>query len=245
MRSYRALVVFQMKGLLREPLSLFFNVIFPSFLLQFMVIMSAAFAPADTPAEFVVSFLFAGLLGLLLGQLSLNTLPVATSARREQGILRRFKASPMAPSTWIAAQISAYFIMALISAVLMFITASVSYGLEPPAHLGALLLAFTVSAGAFLSFGYLIASLAKNPRTAMIAGQLLYLVMMFLSGVFVPVTSLPHNLQTFVQFLPMTHVIELLQAVWFDRGWPLTATGALLVVFVVSGTIAARSFRWD
>ncbi len=62
---------------------------------------------------------------------------------------------------------------------------------------------------------------------------------------FVTVTSLPDSLQTFVQFLPMTHVIELLQAVWFDRGWPLPATGALLVTSVVSGTIAVRSFRWD
>ena len=245
MRSYRALVVFQIKGLLREPLSLFFNLIFPSIFLQFIVFMSTAFTPAGTPVGFVVSSVFTGMLGLVLGQLSLNTLPVATSAMREQGILRRFKASPMAPSTWIAAQISAYFIMALASAGLMLLTASVSYELEPPAHVGVLLLAFTVSAGAFLSFGYLIASLAKNPRTSMIAGQLLYMVMMFLSGVFVPVTSLPDSLQTFVQLLPMTHVIELLQAVWFDRGWPLTATGALLVTSVVSGTVATRFFRWD
>ena len=151
----------------------------------------------------------------------------------------------MIPSTWIASQISAYFIMALICAGLMLLTASVSYGFEPPANVAALFLAFTVSAGAFLSFGYLIASLAKNPRTAMIAGQLLYLLMMFVSGVFLPVTSLPENLQAFVQLLPMTHVIELLQAVWFGRGWPLTATAALLVVFVVSGTMATRFFRWD
>ena len=245
MRSYRTLVVFQVKGLLREPLSLFFNLIFPSLLLQFMVVASTAYMPPGTTAESVVSFLFAGILGLILGQLSLNTLPVATAAMREQGILRRFKASPMTPSTWIASQVSAYFIMALICAGLMLLTASVSYGFEPPANVAALFLAFTVSAGAFLSFGYLIASLAKNPRTAMIAGQLLYLLMMFVSGVFLPVTSLPENLQPFVRILPMTHVIELLQAVWFGRGWPLTATAALLVVFVVSGTMATRFFRWD
>ena len=59
MRSYRTLVVFQVKGLLREPLSLFFNLIFPSLLLQFMVVASTAYMPPGTTAESVVSFLFA------------------------------------------------------------------------------------------------------------------------------------------------------------------------------------------
>ena len=67
MRSYRTLVAFQVKGLLREPLSLFFNLIFPSLLLQFMVVVSTAYMPPGTTAEVVVSFLFAGMLGLILG----------------------------------------------------------------------------------------------------------------------------------------------------------------------------------
>jgi len=105
-----------------------------------------------------MAFLFAGLLGLILGTLSLDTLPVATAAIREQGV----PSVGLKPYRWLRRGVSVLW--------------------------------------------YLIASLAPRPRTAMIAGQFLFLMMMFLSGVFAPVTPLPESLQAFVQILPVPHL---------------------------------------
>ena len=83
---------------------------------------------------------------------------------------------------WIASQISAYFIIGLLSAILLILVGKAAFGVQLPGNWGLVFAGFTLSSLAFMAFGYLIASLSPNSRAASIAGQLLYMPMLFLSG---------------------------------------------------------------
>jgi ABC-2 type transport system permease protein len=184
-------------------------------------------------------------MGMLLGSLALNTIPVATANDRERGILRRFKATPMPSWQWIAAQIGAYFVIGLLGAILLTAVGKVAFDIQLPGNWALVFVGFTLSAISFMAFGYLVASLAPNARAASVVGQLLFMPMMFVSGVAMPRSLLPAGIQAVSEWLPMTHIVILMQDLWFGRGWPLLSVCVLLGILVVGGALSAWLFRWE
>jgi ABC-2 type transport system permease protein len=71
--------------------------------------------------------------------------------------------------------------------------------------------------------------------------------MIALSGVFVPVASLPPVLQTVARLLPLTYAASLLGGIWKGDGWLAHAgdVGALALVCVVCTAVSAKVFRWE
>ena len=104
---------------------------------------------------------------------------------------------------------------------------------------------FTLSALSFMAFGYLVASLAPTARAASVGGQLLYMPMIFVSGATMPLSIMPDGIQAVSQWLPVTHIVILMQDAWFGRGWPMLSVWVLLGILVVGGALSARLFRWE
>ena len=246
MNSYLKLVLVQAKLFLREPLALFFTIAFPALLL---LLLGSAFGNGNEPfpgSEFgYIDLQLPALAGMILGTIALNTLPTATANNRERGIFRRFKATPMPSWKWMAAEITANFIVALLSMILLVVIGRIVFDARLPANLGSILVAFTLAALSFMAFGYLVASLAPTPRIATAAGQLLFLPMFMLSGAAIPLNMLSDGIQMVAQWLPMTHVVELMQALWLGGEWPMLSVWVLLGIMLVSAVLSARLFRWE
>jgi len=116
------------------------------------------------------------------------------------------------------------------------------YGLQ--AILNVIVNAVTVS---ILTIGFLIASVVPTARFAQPVGALVLYPMIGLSGLFVPLASLPTGLRAVASVLPMTYAVSLLQGIWRGEGW-IAHTGdvvGLLVAFLVCTAISARVFRWE
>ena len=182
---------------------------------------------------------------MILGTLALNTLPSMTANNRERGIFRRFKATPMPAWQWMASEIAAHMLIALGSMVVLVLIGRTVFDARLPSNLGAVLVAFVLSALSFMSFGYLVASLAPTPRIATAAGQLLFLPMFMLSGAAVPLDVLPGGVQAVAEWMPMTHVIRLMQGVWLGGVWAWESVWVLLGILVVASVLSARLFRWE
>ncbi len=246
MQSYFKLVVAQAKLFLREPLALFFAIVFPVFLL---LLLGVAFGNGNAPFEGVefgyIDLQLPALAGMILGTIALNALPTMTANNRERGILRRFKATPMPAWQWMTAEITTNFIVALISMSLLVMVGRLVYDARLPTNLGAVLAGFLLAALSFMAFGYLIASLAPTPRTATAVGQLLFLPMFMLSGAAMPLNQLPEGIQSFAQWMPMTHVVHLMQMLWLGGEWPMQSVWILLGIGGVCSVLAARLFRWE
>jgi ABC-2 type transport system permease protein len=97
----------------------------------------------------------------------------------------------------------------------------------------------------FLSVGFVLASLMPTATAAQAVGMALYFPMLFLSGAGLPRQLLPQSLVDFSQFLPLTHVVTLLQDLWFGNGWNVTALLVLAGITVVATAVSIRTFRWE
>ena len=80
---------------------------------------------------------------------------------------------------------------------------------------------------------------------AQAAGMALFFPMLFLSGAGLPQEMLPDSLVTFSQFLPLTHVVNLLKGLWFGDGWNITAVVVLVLMFIIATILSAKTFRWE
>jgi hypothetical protein len=78
-------------------------------------------------------------------------------------------------------------------------------------------------------------------------GAIILYPMFAVSGLFVPIASLPPLLQAVARILPLTYAVPLLQGIWNGDRWSAHVgdVAALAVVFVVYTALSAKVFRWE
>ncbi len=123
--------------------------------------------------------------------------------------------------------------------------AKLVFGLRFGGDWVAVLTGFTLSLLAFISIGYIIASLAPTSRVAQVVGVVLFFPMMFLSGTAIPLMAMPLNVQEFANWLPLTHVVYLLQDIWLEDAWNSLSGLILLGVLVIGTAVSTATFRWE
>jgi ABC-2 type transport system permease protein len=95
-------------------------------------------------------------------------------------------------------------------------------------------MALLISTWSILSIGFVIASIIPSARFAQPIGAVIMYPMMAVSGLFVPVESLPLALQTVAKVVPLTYVVSLLEGIWKGDAWRahVGEVAALVVVFI-------------
>jgi ABC-2 type transport system permease protein len=71
--------------------------------------------------------------------------------------------------------------------------------------------------------------------------------MLGLSGLFMPIGSMPPAARSVARLLPLTYAASLLKGIWQGDTWAAHAVdvAVLALMFVVCTAISARAFRWD
>jgi ABC-2 type transport system permease protein len=232
----------------REPLGLAGSVGVPVVL--FVVLgrmLGRRIAPTSTDALRTLRVdvpVFGSILIALSAVLSLVTI---VSIYRESGILNRLRATPLRPYTILTAHVLVKLLMSAITLALMFAAGKRYY----PGGVHVPLFGFTVallfSTLSILSIGFLIASLVPTARFSQPVATVLFYPMIGLSGLFVPVTSLPPVLQTVARLLPLTYAVSLLRGILNGEGWAAHAgdVAALTLVMVAFTALSAKVFRWE
>jgi len=244
MRAVLTLTWTESKLFLREPSATFFTLGFPLLLL---VAFGAIFGndPASAPGEVgYATYALPGYVALTIGSLGLLSLPITLATQRDQGILRRFRVTPLRPTTVLGAQAAVNLVMLLVSVVLLLGAAMIAYDAPVPSAplltLGALLFAGLT----FSALGFLLGALIPTARAAQSIGMVLFFPMLFLSGAAIPQFLFPDWLKTASLALPLTHTICLLQDAWLHSQWNGTAALVLAGVGILSTGVAAWTFRW-
>lgn len=192
-------------------------------------------------------FLLPGLVAMGVMNFSIIGMAVAVSRYREQRILKRILATPLSPARFLASQVGARLVLALVQAAVILAVGVFVFGANVYGNVLWLFALATLVNLVFLNIGFAVAGRAPNADAAQGIGNAVALPMMFLAGVFFPTDTLPRAMQTVVEYLPLTPLIEALRKVALDAE-PITATGpelALLGAWVVgSFLIASRLFRF-
>ena len=99
----------------------------------------------------------------------------------------------------------------------------------------------------FLSLGFCLGSLAKTQQAILAIGNLFIFPQMFLSGIFIPIDSLPDFVQPLSKILPLTFVANALREI-SNNGLSLLEImpqlGGIAVWLVISFLLATRLFVW-
>ena len=195
-----------------------------------------------------IDFFVPGILAMSIMNSGVIGLSTAFTSYREKGILRRIKVTPFALWKFILARIVAAMMVILATSAILIGIGILVWGLTVRGN--SLLVGVIILIGslAFLAIGYAISSIARNTETAASYANLITFPMLFLSGVFFPVGSMPDWLQPVISVLPLKYLVDALrqpmmyghgiEAVWFDLL-------VLLAVFVVAMAFAIRFFKWD
>lgn len=247
MRGWKALTLTTLRLYMREPIGAFFTLAFPAML----VLLFGAIYGNEPVAMFggrgTMDISMPAYTALILGTVGLLSVPITTAGYREQGILRRFRSTPMRPLTYIAADVVTNLIMTLLGMAVVVLLGWLLFRVRFEGSLLAVLCAVLLGGLAMSSVGYLIASLASTARLAQIIGMVIFYPMMFLSGAGMPIEILPESIRRISTYLPLTYVVRLLRGAWFGEPWREHGLEVLILagILLVCGGLAARFFRWE
>ena len=234
---------------LREPVSVIFMILFAP---AFIGCMGLIFGNDPVPEFGGKGFLeanFTAFPGIVIAITALIIVPVDLVTQRGAGVLRRFRATPLNPALYLAADIISRLVLGLVSFAAMYAIAILGFGVRP-ASVGAFISALAATMlglAAFLAVGYLIAGRFRNVGAAQGLGNILMYPLIFTSGAAVPLAMLPPGILSIAKYSPMTQLTYLTQGLWAGDGWGQHWAAALvLVVFgAVCAPAAARFFRWE
>jgi ABC-type transport system involved in cytochrome c biogenesis permease component len=171
-------------------------------------------------------------------------LPTTIVSERERGVWRRYALTPAPRWLFLAAVLTARYVL-LLTAALLQIALALAFGMPLPAHPLAFFVAFTVAAIAFMAIGLVIAMLVDNVPAVQALGQCLFLPMLIIGGVAVRLESLPGWAQTASAFFPGRYAVAALQSAATGSGRAPFELLALLLIAAAAGIAAAGLFRWD
>lgn len=249
MRGLRELTWLEIKIFLREPIGAIGTIVFP--VIAFVVLGRMAprgIAPTSLPTTGMFSAggisVFVSILIAISAVLSLVTI---ISIYREGGILKRLRATPLRPPTILTAHVLVKLLLTALTMTLMILAGKRYFAIGAEVPVVQFAVALLISAWSILSIGFVIASIVPTARFAQPIGALILYPMIALSGMFVPVASLPPAMRAVARVLPLTYAVSLLQGIWRGEGWSahLGDVAALVVVFIVCVAISSKVFRWE
>jgi ABC-2 type transport system permease protein len=248
LRGLSKLTWIEIKIFLREPLGAFGTIGFP--VLIFLVLGRVAGRRVAAPSLAASSFVRVGLpvfASLLIAVSAVLSLVTIIAIYREGGILKRLRATPLRPQTILTAHVIVKLILTAVTLALMVVAGKRYYPVGIHVPVFSFTLALLISTCSILSIGFLIASIVPTARFAQPIGAVILYPMFALSGLFIPVASLPPVLHAVARVLPLTYAVPLLQGMWNGDAW--TAhwgdVAALAVVSAVCTALSAKVFRWE
>jgi ABC-2 type transport system permease protein len=226
---------------LRNRAFIFFSMIFP---LIFLFLFLGLFARGNRAA---LPYMLASVLTLtVMG--SFWGLSVQLVTFREQGILRRFRLTPVSAGAMLGSSILSNYAMTLPTVIIEFVLARWLFRMIGWGNLWGVGLLVTLGTIAFAALGLIVASVTNTMQETQIINQILWSVFLFLSGATLPLPMLPAWIQRLSFFLPATYLVVGLERVMVDRASSL-AVGTELLSLGISGLIAflvsQQLFRWE
>lgn len=247
MRGFWKLAGAEMKVFVREMESFFFTLVFP---LIMLFLFGSIYG--NTPSDFFgghgsVDVSVPGYVALIMANAGFLSLGATVSSYREQGVLRRYRVTPISALAVLASHLLTILVMTVLSTLLLTAAAKVFYDLKFYGNVVHFAGAFAVSLASLCAVGFVIASIARSPRAATVILMTIFYPMIFLSGATIPREVLPGAVKKAARVLPLTHSVTLLRGTWFGQSLGAFRTEILMLAVLggICALISLRTFKWE
>jgi ABC-2 type transport system permease protein len=202
-------------------------------------------ATVNTQQTTYIDFLIPGLVGFSILTNPMFSLVNIAADYKKNKLFKQLSLTPLTKMEWLIAKVLFYIALSTAGFLLMVAVGVFAFGAHitlSPWLIPFLILGPTL----FASLGMLVGSVAKNPETAGVIGNIVTFPMMFLAGTFFPISMMPEYLQTIAHVLPLFYVTEGLNNVMVYSNIPnaLIDIAVLGIITLVIFTLAIKLFKW-
>ena len=222
----------------------FFIFVFPLLLL----LLLGSFYEGEIEGEPAANYLLVGILGYGAANTAFGGLAIQLVLRREQGILKRIRSTPLPGWLYLACLLGSNLIVFAIQSLGVVVLAVLVYDADWPGRPLSLVAALLIGAAGFTGLGVGAAALIRSAEAVAPAVNVIVLPMAFLSGSFGPTEGYPDFLEVLAEILPLRHFIDVVGAIVLDAEhvWSRPADIAIVLVWGAAGyLVASRRFGWE
>jgi ABC-2 type transport system permease protein len=192
-----------------------------------------------------IDFLIPGLIGFSILVSPMFSMVNITSEYKKTKLFKQLSLTPLHKMEWLASKVIWYIILSTISFLLL--VAVGVYGFGAHMTLTVWLIPFLILGPMlFCSAGMLVGTITKSIESASVLGNIITFPMMFLSGTFFPISTMPEYLRNFAHVLPLFYIVEGLNnvMVYANYAGALMDIAVTAVITVIVFVAAAKLFKW-
>jgi ABC-2 type transport system permease protein len=193
-------------------------------------------------------YLLAGLMGYGAIATAFAGLAILLVIRRESGVLKRVRATPLPAAAYVAALLASTLVAFLLTAATLLVLGRLVFETRFPAEPASFAAALLLGAAAFAALGVGLSALIRSAEGASAVVNAIFLPMAFVSGAFFSPQAFPGILRALAEVLPLTHFIRLVRATMLDGThlWQEPVALAAIAAWGAVGlAVAIRRFRWE
>lgn len=177
-----------------------------------------------------------------------NTLAISLVNRRETGLLKRLRLSPLPTWAMIAALVLNALIISAVQVVVLLLVGRFGFHAQLPASWGPLILAIVVGVVCFTALGVGASTLVPNEDAAGPMISIVFFVMLFLSGLWFPLQP-GSGLAEFSKYFPVGRLITATFAPFHlvpgASSWAWSDLGVVAIWGAAGVLVAVRRFRFE
>lgn len=191
---------------------------------------------------FMVPALMVMLLTLICGFLpALNIV-----SEKEVGTIEQINVTPVGKFTFILAKLFPYWLIGFVVLTICFILAWLLYGILPVGHFLVIYFFAILFVLSMSGLGLVISNHSATMQQAMFVMWFCMLILILMSGLFTPISSMPEWAQAITIFNPLKYLMQVMRMVYLKgSGFTdmLPQLGALLAFVLFFNVWAVRSYR--
>jgi len=181
-------------------------------------------------------YMVPGILVLLVTIIAMSITAMNIVREKEIGTLEQLNVTPITRGQFIAGKLIPFWLISLFDLALGLVVARVVYGIPLEGSLWLVFASAVLYLLVALGIGLWISTLVETQQQAMFIAFAVNMVYLLMSGLFTPISSMPHWAQICAQLSPGKHFIEIMRTVLI-RGGGIEAIAMPVAVLAVYGTV--------
>lgn len=195
-----------------------------------------------------IDFLVPAVLGMTIMMSCVNGMGSSIAGERETGELSRLFMTPTSVKTVIAGKIASKVLIEIIRALLLLIFAILLFGVTVKGGFISTFIIMFLGALCFVGLGVMISAKAATQEDYMQLTMPITMPLMFISGVFYPVETMPWIIQKIAYLSPLTYLGDAMRNVMLKgmtllQVWPQIL--ALIIFTLIFFAIGVKTFNRD
>ncbi len=267
--STRAMTVayfrLEQKVFWRNKASMAFQFLLP---IMFVVVFGALFQNNSPVGGIRYSTYFvAGMVGVSVLATGFSNQAITVSFQRDLKLLKRLRGTPLPRNALFIGKILSSAATAVLQISIILVLGRLIYNIGMPQNWLPFLIAVTFGVVMFSTLGMAYSAVAPNGDAAVPMVQLPFILMQFVSGLFLPFQTMPKWLQLVADLLPLRWFMDMVRAAYIGTNYmgafhetsfrPSRVHGVVAITsqwpaylvlgawFVIAGVYVLDSFRWE